>query len=161
MDAHLIALPLQAGSAVRLERMSRKWTQKQLAEKAGVSERLVNALEAGDAKGIRLDKLMAIYGALDMRLVGEEAGGFRRGAGLAVEDIQRAVERRGNGGQRPLQRLALASVEIDELETLVQLLGLGILRRHRANPLQLGWRLTQVPNQDPSLRSVAIFCRGR
>lgn len=68
MDAHLIALPLQAGSAVRLERMSRKWTQKQLAEKAGVSERLVNALEAGDAKGIRLDKLMAIYGALDMRL---------------------------------------------------------------------------------------------
>lgn len=31
MDAHLIALPLQAGSAVRLERMSRKWTQKQLA----------------------------------------------------------------------------------------------------------------------------------
>jgi transcriptional regulator with XRE-family HTH domain len=68
MDAHLIALPLQAGSAVRLERMSRRWTQKQLAEKAGVSERLVNALEAGDAKGIRLDKLMAIYGALDMRL---------------------------------------------------------------------------------------------
>ena len=56
MDAHLIALPLQAGSAVRLERMSRKWTQKQLAEKAGVSERLVNALEAGDAKVIRLDK---------------------------------------------------------------------------------------------------------
>jgi transcriptional regulator with XRE-family HTH domain len=68
MDAHLIALPLQASSAVRLGRMSRKWTQKQLAEKAGVSERLVNALEAGDAKGIRLDKLMAIYGALDMRL---------------------------------------------------------------------------------------------
>ena len=53
MDAHLIALPLQAGSAVRLERMSRRWTQKQLAEKAGVSERLVNALEAGDAKGIK------------------------------------------------------------------------------------------------------------
>ncbi|MEE8682939.1 MAG: helix-turn-helix domain-containing protein [Coriobacteriaceae bacterium] len=49
--------------------MSRKWTQKQLAEKAGVSERLVNALEAGDAKGIRLDKLMAIYTALDMRLL--------------------------------------------------------------------------------------------
>lgn len=68
MDAHLIALPLQAGSAVRLERMSRKWTQKQLAEKAGVSERLVNALEAGDAKGIRHDKFMSIYGALDMRL---------------------------------------------------------------------------------------------
>ncbi|MGN0072006.1 MAG: helix-turn-helix domain-containing protein [Atopobiaceae bacterium] len=71
MCARHLVLPLQAGIDVRIERTSRKWTQKQLAEKAGVSERLINALEAGQAKGIRLDKLMAIYDALDIRLLSQ------------------------------------------------------------------------------------------
>lgn len=114
MDAHLIALPLQAGSAVRLERMSRRWTQKQLAEKAGVSERLVNALEAGDAKGIRLDKLMAIYGALNMRLFvqrpyerGQEEEAARRRwqktKTCLLPKATRPIERAGRGLlQRPL-----------------------------------------------------------
>ena len=45
MDAHLIALPLQAGNAVRLERMNRRWTQKQLAERLGLTKSVISAYE--------------------------------------------------------------------------------------------------------------------
>lgn len=56
--------PRQAGIFVRRARMAQGMTQRQLAEKAGVSERSVLSLEVGDATGIRLDKLLAILDAL-------------------------------------------------------------------------------------------------
>ena len=58
----------QAGIFVRTTRMARGMTQRQLAERAGVSERSILSLEMGDATGIRLDKLLAILNALDAHL---------------------------------------------------------------------------------------------
>ncbi len=63
-----IGQPRNVGAFVRASRLSRGMTQRQLAERAGVSERSVLSLEMGDATGIRLDKLMAILKALDARL---------------------------------------------------------------------------------------------
>lgn len=69
MKTGLIAIPRQAGMYVRQARQMRGWTQKTLAAEAGVSERLVNGLEAGEARGIRLDKLMKLLDALGMQLL--------------------------------------------------------------------------------------------
>ena len=71
---------------------------------------------------------LAPLGALDMRLAGKEPCRLGRGTRLAVEGVERAVERGGDCRQRPQQRLALAGVEIDEPEAFIQLLRLGILR---------------------------------
>lgn len=43
-------------------------TQKQLANKAGVSERLVRSLEMGSASGIGLEKLAAILSSLNLTM---------------------------------------------------------------------------------------------
>lgn len=56
------------GYIVREQRTKVGLTQKKLAKKAGVSERLVIALELGDATGIRLDKLLQVLTALDLSL---------------------------------------------------------------------------------------------
>ena len=63
-----ICQPRNVGAFVREARVSQGLTQRQLAEKAGVSERSVLSLEMGDATGIRLDKLFAILGAVGLRL---------------------------------------------------------------------------------------------
>ena len=51
-----------------------KKEEKKLAKKAGVSERLVIALELGDATGIRVDKLLKVLDALDLSLAVLGAG---------------------------------------------------------------------------------------
>ena len=56
------------GRIVKEQRVEAGLTQKKLAKKAGVSERLVIALELGDATGIRLDKLLKVLSALDLSL---------------------------------------------------------------------------------------------
>ena len=56
------------GRIVREARKAKNITQRQLALRAGVSERLVLALELGDATGIRLDKLLHVLSALDLTL---------------------------------------------------------------------------------------------
>ena len=56
------------GYIVRQQRAEVGLTQKKLAKKAGVSERLVIALELGDATGIRVDKLLKVLDALDLSL---------------------------------------------------------------------------------------------
>ncbi len=56
------------GRIVKEQRVEAGLTQKKLAKKAGVSERLVISLELGDATGIRLDKLMQVLSALDLSL---------------------------------------------------------------------------------------------
>lgn len=68
-----VLIPRQAGLYVRREREAQGLTRKQLAQAAGVSERLLASLELGDAPGIRLDKLFAVYDALGLELftVGE------------------------------------------------------------------------------------------
>ncbi len=71
-----IRLPRQVGLFVRETRKTRQMTQRQLAQAAGVSERSVLALEAGDATGIRLDKLLAVLNALGAHMVLTEGPGL-------------------------------------------------------------------------------------
>lgn len=63
-----IKQPRNIGSAVRTARLSQGLTQRQLAEKADVSERSVLSLELGDATGMRFDKLCAILSSLGLHL---------------------------------------------------------------------------------------------
>lgn len=59
----------QIGHLVRIQRKKMGLTQKQLANAAGVSERLISALELGDAPGIQLDKLLKILSIVDLELL--------------------------------------------------------------------------------------------
>lgn len=69
MDAMPISTPRQAGIYVRRAREARGLTRAQLAAASDVSVRSLASLEIGDATGIRLDKLLAVYDALDLSLV--------------------------------------------------------------------------------------------
>ena len=68
MNAKPLSLPRQAGIYVRAAREAQALTRAQLAQRAGVSERLLASLELGDATGIRLDKLLAVCSALGLTL---------------------------------------------------------------------------------------------
>lgn len=68
MSERAIDIPRMAGQHVRRRRKELGMTQTELARAAGVSLRTITYLELGDSAGIRLDKLMAIAAALDMRL---------------------------------------------------------------------------------------------
>lgn len=68
MDTFPITTPRQAGIYVRQAREAQGITRAALAKKAGVSERLIASLELGDATGIRLDKLLAVFNALGIGL---------------------------------------------------------------------------------------------
>lgn len=72
MDTLPITTPRQAGIYVRQAREAQGITRAALAKKAGVSERLLASLELGDATGIRLDKLLAVFGALGLALAAQE-----------------------------------------------------------------------------------------
>lgn len=71
MDTLPITTPRQAGIYVRQAREAQGITRAALAKKAGVSERLLASLELGDATGIRLDKLLAVFGALGLALAAQ------------------------------------------------------------------------------------------
>lgn len=71
MDILPITTPRQAGIYVRQARETQGLTRATLAKKAGVSERLLASLELGDATGIRLDKLLAIFDALELALAAQ------------------------------------------------------------------------------------------
>ena len=71
MDTLPITTPRQAGIYVRQAREAQELTRATLAKKAGVSERLLASLELGDATGIRLDKLLAIFNALGLALAAQ------------------------------------------------------------------------------------------
>ena len=68
MDTLPITTPRQAGIYVRQAREAQEITRAVLAKKAGVSERLLASLELGDATGIRLDKLLAVFSTLNIGL---------------------------------------------------------------------------------------------
>lgn len=71
MDTLPITTPRQAGIYVRQAREAQGITRAALAKKSGVSERLLASLELGDATGIRLDKLLAIFNALGLALAAQ------------------------------------------------------------------------------------------
>ena len=71
METFPITTPRQAGIYVRQAREAQGITRAALAKKAGVSERLLASLELGDATGIRLDKLLAVFNALGLALAAQ------------------------------------------------------------------------------------------
>lgn len=62
----------QAGIYVRRAREELGITRGELAALAGVLEWLIASLELGDAKGVRLDKLLSICGAVGLGLCMEQ-----------------------------------------------------------------------------------------
>ncbi|MCI9494721.1 helix-turn-helix domain-containing protein [Adlercreutzia mucosicola] len=64
----------EIGQSVQARRTSLGLTQKQLASIAGVSERLVRSIEAGDAQGVGLTKLEAVLAPLGLELRLEGTG---------------------------------------------------------------------------------------
>ncbi|MCF0104489.1 MAG: helix-turn-helix domain-containing protein [Eggerthellaceae bacterium] len=56
------------GRKVRERRLQKSLTQKQLAEAAGVSERLIRSLEIGESQGISLEKLLNILQEVELCL---------------------------------------------------------------------------------------------
>ena len=71
MDTMPISAPRQAGIYVRRSREAQGFTRAQLAAMSGVSERLLASLELGDATGIRMDKLLAVFDALGLSLAAQ------------------------------------------------------------------------------------------
>lgn len=61
-----ISAARQVGQDVRRQRKRLGMTQRQLAERSGVSERSIVSLELGDATGMRLDKLLKVLSALGL-----------------------------------------------------------------------------------------------
>lgn len=66
MDAQVLIRTI--GAQVKKSRLKAGLTQKQLAQMAGVSERLIRSLEAGISSGVGLEKLAAILTPLDLEL---------------------------------------------------------------------------------------------
>lgn len=71
MNTLPITTPRQAGIYVRQAREAQGLTRAALAKTASVSERLLASLELGDATGIQLDKLLAVFGALGLALAAQ------------------------------------------------------------------------------------------
>lgn len=101
MDTLLIATPRQAGIYVRRARERQGLTRAQLAEAAGVSERSLASLELGDATGIRLDKLLAVFNALGIALAaqGEDIGRDM----IAADKTQNRATRAGLDNPLPIR----------------------------------------------------------
>lgn len=107
MDSLPITTPRQAGIYVRQAREAQGITRAVLAKKAGVSERLLASLELGDATGIRLDKLLKIFGALGLTLAAQgdigEAKDERPVDAPHANPLPRSIPRR-HRTQRPHHR---------------------------------------------------------
>ena len=72
MADETIRLPRNAGRIARDRRRRLGITQRELAQRAGVSERTIYSFELGEKPGIHLSKVLAIYEALGLVLKVEE-----------------------------------------------------------------------------------------
>lgn len=104
MNTLPITTPRQAGIYVRQAREAQGLTRAALAKTASVSERLLASLELGDATGIRLDKLLAIFDALGLALaaqgdIGEAKN--ERPVDAPHADLQSRCTPRRHHAQRP------------------------------------------------------------
>jgi len=103
VDTFPITTPRQAGIYVRQAREAQGLTRAVLAKKAGVSERLLASLELGDATGIRLDKLLAIFNALGLALAAQ--GDIGETKNEQPVDAPHAVQPCSTSGRHHAQRL--------------------------------------------------------
>lgn len=104
MDTLPITTPRQAGIYVRQARETQGLTRAALTKKAGVSERLLASLELGDATGIRLDKLLAIFNALGLALAAQgdiDEAKHEQPTDAPHADLQSRCTPRRHHAQRP------------------------------------------------------------
>lgn len=104
MDTLPITTPRQAGIYVRQARETQGLTRAALAKKAGVSERLLASLELGDATGIRLDKLLAIFNALGLAFAAQgdiDEAKHEQPTDAPHADLQSRCTPRRHHAQRP------------------------------------------------------------
>lgn len=104
MDTLPITTPRQAGIYARQARETQGLTRAALAQKAGVSERLLASLELGDATGIRLDKLLAIFNALGLALAAQgdiDEAKHEQPTDAPHADLQSRCTPRRHHAQRP------------------------------------------------------------
>ena len=66
-----IEISRMAGMYARKRRLELALTQREVADRAGVSERTVYSFELGERPGIQLDKVLAIYSAIGLALTVE------------------------------------------------------------------------------------------
>ncbi|WP_306043790.1 helix-turn-helix domain-containing protein [Mameliella sp. MMSF_3455] len=71
----LARTPRQIGTLIQRIRKRRNWTQKQLAERAGLRQATISTIERGE-KPAKLDSILAVLSALDLEFrIGERSKG--------------------------------------------------------------------------------------
>ena len=73
MGGRAIHIPRNAGKYALERRKELGMTQRELAQRSGVSERTIYSFELGEKPGMHLNNLLAIYRALGLSLVVERA----------------------------------------------------------------------------------------
>lgn len=103
MDTLPVDLPRQVGLYIRRARTAQGLTRAQLAGLSGVSERSIASIELGDAPGVRLDKLLSIYKALDLSLLtqGENISKESEDAAKTQPNVQPRPNRKTSQAYRP------------------------------------------------------------
>lgn len=72
MGVRTIRLSRNAGKFARDRRKQLGLTQRELAQRSGVSERTIYSFELGEKPGIHLNKMLAVYEALGLVLMVDE-----------------------------------------------------------------------------------------
>ena len=68
MDYKTIRIPRNAGKIARERRKQLGLTQREVAQRSGVSERTIYSFELGEKPGIHLGKMLAVYEVLGLVL---------------------------------------------------------------------------------------------
>lgn len=80
---YLARTPRQIGTIIQRARKKRAWTQAQLAERAGLRQETISAMENGE-KPSKLPSILAVLAALDLEFrIGERS----KGAGQDIEEL--------------------------------------------------------------------------
>ena len=105
------------GYAIREARTARGLTQRQLAQAAGVSERMLVALELGDNAGVRLDKLQAVLAPLSLELSIAAVGASGASSPVTPATPASGASYDATNIQLPTQMTASAAVAWEVLTT--------------------------------------------
>ncbi|WP_425100979.1 helix-turn-helix domain-containing protein [Tropicibacter sp. S64] len=79
----LARTPKQIGTLIQRARKSRDWTQKQLAERAGLRQATISTIESGE-KPAKLETILAVLSALNLEF---RIGARSRGDASDIEEI--------------------------------------------------------------------------
>ena len=79
----LARTPRQIGTLIQRARKKRDWTQKQLADRAGLRQATISTIESGE-KPAKLDTILAVLSALDLEF---RISARSRGDASDIEEI--------------------------------------------------------------------------